>query len=240
MGNEPFFMHYASVVLKMQSTRHTGNSEFRSDNYRKKQQSYAESFGNILLSRSSFFLVDKRGWENAWWGFSQGCLSFPAPLMGLTRLSDSIITKSLRYESPLLRLPLQFCKVFKKEEVWRTSGDSFLNALNNSVSRTLVSFLLENCEIKQGKQKGGAVVNPPFGIENLDLVGKSVLPIFWRSSFFVWFSTIFNASENGFLGSWLPFCSTFFGSSQSQDLSGWIETKDKQQDLFPFSYLSVL
>ena len=49
-----------------------------------------------------------------------------------------------------------------------------MNALNNSVSRTLV----ENCEIKQAKQKGGAVVNPPFGIENLDLVGKSVLPIF--------------------------------------------------------------
>ena len=90
--------------------------------------------------------------------------------MGLTRLSDSIITKSLRYESPLLA----FAVLQSFEEGGGTSGSSFLNALNNSVSRTLV----ENCEIKQAKQKGGAVVNPHFGIENLDLVGKSVLPIF--------------------------------------------------------------
>ena len=100
MGNEPFFMHYTWWKCR---ARHTGNSEFRSDNYRKT----AAELCRVLWyeSRSSFFLVDKRenikgrrGWENAWWGFSQGCLSFPA-LMGLTRLSDSIITKSLRYES---------------------------------------------------------------------------------------------------------------------------------------------
>ena len=82
-------------------------------------------------SRSSFFLVDKRenikgrrGWENAWWGFSQGCLSFPA-LMGLTRLSDSIITKSLRYES--LSFASSLCRVLHKvlKNIWKFVFECF-------------------------------------------------------------------------------------------------------------------
>ena len=80
-------------------------------------------------SRSSFFLVDKRenikgrrGWENAWWGFSQGCLSFPA-LMGLTRLSDSIITKSVSFSSSLLRRFAEFCKVLKN--IWKFVFECF-------------------------------------------------------------------------------------------------------------------
>ena len=117
MGNEPFFMHY----WKMQSsTLHraalTGNSEFRSDNYRKNTAVLLVRWLCSVLSRSiiffSYLIKGKvRGWEKGGMvGVFSGVFIISLP-KGLTRLSDSIITKSLRYGVP----PLQkFSKTYEE------------------------------------------------------------------------------------------------------------------------------